>query len=333
MIQKFSAENYKSLQSFDIELGRINIFIGANGSGKTNILEAFALAGAIADDKVAREILVPRGIRWTDIEAMTAGFDVKNKEKNIVFSVTENNSQEVHLSLSADKKRNHTTKTAFPELASFLIYCPENTALRNFESEGQIEPLGIKGEGLFKHLLYLNKTQPDLFQKVKTQLQLIDWYEDFDIPKDLFFGEKRLHIKDRYTEEGFAYFDQRSANEGFLYLLFYSVLFVSPETPPFFAIDNIDNALNPKLCSELIGLLTRLAKEHQKQAILTTHNAALLDGLDLSDDEQRLFVIFRNADGHTKAKRILDKPQKNNSPLPLSERFLRGYLGGLPKNF
>jgi len=130
------------------------------------------------------------------------------------------------------------------------------------------------------------------------------------------------------------YFDQRSANEGFLYLLFYFTLFISPYTPNFFAIDNIDNALNPKLGAELIRQLTTIAKENGKQAILTTHNPAILDGLDLTDDDQRLFTIYRNADGHTVAKRVKPpKKVKGVETIRLSEAYIRGYLGGIPKNF
>ena len=148
------------------------------------------------------------------------------------------------------------------------------------------------------------------------------------------FTERRIKIKDRNLEEGLQYFDQRSANEGFLYLLFYLTLFISDETPKFFAIDNIDNAMNPKLGSELIKVLAKLSKEHGKQSILTTHNPSVLDGLDLTDDDQRLFVVSRNADGHTKVRRILHKEVPNGvEAVRLSEAFIRGYIGGLPKNF
>ena len=57
-------------------------------------------------------------------------------------------------------------------------------------------------------------------------------------------------------------FDQRSTNEGFLYLLFYFSLVISDETPRFFAIENIDTAFNPKLCREVIKRLVALAKKH-----------------------------------------------------------------------
>ena len=83
-------------------------------------------------------------------------------------------------------------------------------------------------------------------------------------------------------------------------------------------------------------ILTNLAKKYDKQIFLTTHNPAILDGIDLGDEEQKLFVVSRNKKGHTRMKNITlkDKPKSStNEPLKLSEAFLRGYLGGLPKGF
>ena len=114
---------------------------------------------------------------------------------------------------------------------------------------------------------------------------------DLRIAADLAPFERTLQIRDRFLADELAYFDQRSSNEGFLFLLFYFALFIAKETPSFFAIDNIDASLNPKLCSELMGRLVALATKHDKQVIITTHNPAVLDGLDLNDEEQRLLVV------------------------------------------
>lgn len=142
-----------------------------------------------------------------------------------------------------------------------------------------------------------------------------------------------MDLRDRFlTKE--ALLDTRSANEGFLYLLFYFTLFLSPSTPRFFAIDNIDASLNPRLCRYLVRELVRLAKVNQRQVLLTTHNPAALDGLDLSDDEQRLFVVYRDSNGATRARRVPEPRRIEGAPdHPLSEAFMRGYLGGLPENF
>ncbi len=217
----------------------------------------------------------------------------------------------------------------------FLIYSPENFALRVFEKEGQIQPLGINGEGLLKLLkvLVIEKDM-DRLKIIKEKLKAIDWFDDFEIPALLSERENIIRIKDKYLDDEFSYFDQRSSNEGFLFLLLYFALFVSDKTPGFFAIDNIDASLNPKLCWHLTKELVGLGKKFQKQAIVTTHNPAILDGLNLDDPEQKLFVVFRNKLGHTKVKQI-EKPKmaEGQEPVRLSEAFLRGYIGGLPKGF
>jgi AAA15 family ATPase/GTPase len=113
-------------------------------------------------------------------------------------------------------------------------------------------------------------------------------------------------------------------------------LIVAKETPKSFAIDNIDASLNPKLCTKLMIIICDLAKKYDKQIFLTTHNPAILDGINLNDKEQKLFVVSRNKSGYTRTKNITakDKPKSSNDePLKLSEAFLRGYLGGLPKGF
>jgi Predicted ATPases len=221
-------------------------------------------------------------------------------------------------------------------LKNFLIFSPENSSLRIFKEEGQIQPLGIHGEGLLKLLTVLNaEKNQEKIQEIKEKMQLIDWFKDFSIPDELSLNQKTLKIADRYLiSRKQKYFDQNSSNEGFLFLLFYFCLFISDNTPKFFAVDNIDVSLNPRLGRRLVQELVQLAKKYERQVIFTTHNPAILDGLDLEDDQQRLFVIYRNRLGYTKARRILPpKPLEGQEPVRLSEAFLRGYIGGLPKNF
>ena len=382
MVKEIKIQNYKSVQDLTLELGRINVLVGANGCGKSNILEAIAFGSAAAEDKLGNEFLSARGIRVTDPIAMRSGFtkdyqtesidiSILISDKRFIFKLINENkpfsgwgtlskwetekNNDINKEYSVELSEKGTTQITgydfekikqmmdelyfnstlrFSNFNTFLIYAPENTFLRRFEEESQIEPLGIRGEGLFKLLSVMSQETPEEFQEIIENLELIDWFDGFEIPKDLVFTERRIRIKDRFLEEGLQYFDQRSSNEGFLFLMFYFALFISKYTPKFFAIDNIDASLNPKLCIELIKILTKLAKKHDKQVIFTTHNPAVLDGLNLNDDEVRLLVVNRNIHGHTKVKRVLKKQMPEGvEPLRLSEQFLRGYLGGLPKNF
>jgi len=63
MLNKIKVEAFKSLQDVEIELGRVNVFIGANGSGKSNLLEAIGVLGAAANGRVDDEALLRRGVR------------------------------------------------------------------------------------------------------------------------------------------------------------------------------------------------------------------------------------------------------------------------------
>ncbi len=63
MITKVSIRSFKSLEKVDIELGILNVFVGANGSGKSNLLEALGVLSAAADGKVTDQTLLQRGVR------------------------------------------------------------------------------------------------------------------------------------------------------------------------------------------------------------------------------------------------------------------------------
>jgi predicted ATPase len=372
MFRKLTIENFKSIEQLELELGRVTVLIGANGSGKSNILEAIVLASAAAANKLDNEFLVSRGLRVSETRFMRPAFTSRGELEDIrvslsgepdtkffgVFHAEENSVYPQWLrrslggltirdlleELKADPQDPNSEVTpAMLErvfagrartLPTFLVYSPENSALRTFQSEGQILPLGIKGEGLFSHLKAIAESDHRaVIERIVGALRLIDWFENFEIPTGLGPGERSIRIRDRYLVEG-ALFDQRSANEGFLFLLFYLTLFISPDTPRFFSIDNIDASLNPKLCQALVRQLIELAKQGDRQAIFTTHNPAVLDGLDLHDDEQRLFVVERSKQGQTRVRRVEPPKQlAGRPPVSLSEAFMRGYIGGLPKNF
>lgn len=387
MITEFKIENYKSIENLTIKLGRVNVFIGENGCGKSNILEAFALTSAATQNKLDNEFLTARGIRVTKPQLMRSAFDIKKLDLPIKFDFTINkkntffyelfNDNDLYSKWEIKKEKishlkpdnvlldiekssnellgkfevnddkiniNRTIKlkeelnlirTLLIKFNNFLIYSPENTSLRTFEKEGQIEPLGIYGQGLFKLLKYFaSQKDSKILEDVKAYLKLFGWFKDFKMPENLFSGESYLQIKDKFLDDKIDFFDQKSTNEGFLFVLFYISLFVSDKTPSFFAIDNIEASLNPKLTTKIIKSIGELSKKYDKQVLLTTHSAAALDGLDLNDEEQKLFLVYRNKLGRTVVDEIQKpEPLEGQEPIKLSEAFLRGYIGGLPKNF
>lgn len=63
MLETLSVRTFKSLDDVTVDLGLVNVFVGANGSGKSNLLEALGVLSAAADGKVDDQALLARGVR------------------------------------------------------------------------------------------------------------------------------------------------------------------------------------------------------------------------------------------------------------------------------
>ncbi len=81
MLDTLSVRTFKSLEDVTVDLGLVNVFIGANGSGKTNLLEALGVLSAAADGKVDASFLLARGVRPGVPAMYKSAFPPKNGEK------------------------------------------------------------------------------------------------------------------------------------------------------------------------------------------------------------------------------------------------------------
>ncbi|MCD8103879.1 MAG: AAA family ATPase [Lachnospiraceae bacterium] len=60
-LKNISFGNFKSLYNTSFEPGKVNVFIGANGSGKSTILEGIGLLSAAMTDRVDAGSLQRKG--------------------------------------------------------------------------------------------------------------------------------------------------------------------------------------------------------------------------------------------------------------------------------
>ena len=95
-IREISIHNFKSLYNFSFEPGRLNVFIGANGSGKSSVLEALGVLSAAMTDRVNTNSLQRKGVR------LSTSALYKSK-----FSFIEKESKTVDLEIKWSKKENY----------------------------------------------------------------------------------------------------------------------------------------------------------------------------------------------------------------------------------
>jgi len=87
MLKKLQVQNFKSIWSDTVELGQLNVFIGENGAGKSNLLEALAVMSAAKQERLDIEGLYSKGVRVAKPALTCSSFHGKNPKPQIEISL------------------------------------------------------------------------------------------------------------------------------------------------------------------------------------------------------------------------------------------------------
>jgi predicted ATPase len=394
-------KGFKSIVSQLVKLGRLNVLIGANGAGKTALLEAIGVLGAAADGRVDDAELMRRGVRpgvprlyrgsFSDQKAPRAIVLNASSVDGVRYQATLDNPMESAASpwrYSAEsitvgrknlftraprganfwdkkgKKRSFKPSDSYrgltgmpspfgpyPEavvrllgaLREYVIYDPQTATLRGTQTDSmQRDPLGLQGGRLAEAVFLLRRDGRKFGDlNMRELLQAIDWMADVGsqsptpdlISPSIPAASEIVRFKDRYMRDGRNELSAYDASEGVLFLLFAFALLFHPRSPRFFAVENIDHALHPRLARYVVRTMADHVKRAGKQILLTTHNPLVLDGLRLADDDIRLFTVDRDASGHTEVRRVEYSEaleRATASGLTLSAMWTQGILGAVP---
>lgn len=390
MLSALKITRFKSIRDLELEFGTVNLFVGGNGSGKSNILEAIALTSACLGRGLGDSDISAKGMRLTPAELMKSSFKNEVLPRTLELEAQFNSNTKYKVVLQSretdpllrffseaceiDGKRifgrsnrgaratgvshanrldptrgiwdqikatydlpDHVTNT-FGEFSRFCIYAPQTDFLRGKQA-GRIDspPVGLQGGGLpeavtsylaawRKANVHKNALKPvtstaEIINQCINLVWLPRWASAFGTHKAQALLTSR-DIVDRSSET--VYFIDRfmhasrnrlsvyDSSEGTLFLLFAAIVLSHPDAPRFFALDNVDNALNPRLTRQLVETIINVAMASEtsganlgaKQVFLTSHNPTSLDAFDIFDQRQRVFVVRRNEKGHTIATRL-----------------------------
>lgn len=401
ILKSIRIKSFKSIISQSIDLGQLNIFIGANGSGKSNFLEAIGMLSSAISGEIEYNRFMERGMRLSAPEVFRSAF--KNEKRKPSIHLEAQFSDFLYqVNLSANKTKDSNPWCYYAEeikrnppnpgkiagrsnrgatidgmsvskpslyqsivtsaealgkftdselskirsLKDFAIYAPSTPILRGVSPDNSSKsPLGLYGGSLAEALSNIMHN-PTLKSELQSFFKLLDWFQSIGVttPSDV-LQSKHVHTsrrvvryEDKYMKTNFNELYAYDVSEGALYILFIIVLLSHEMSPNIFALDNIDNCLNPGLITNLMHHITEiLVKNNNKQVFLTTHNPTALDGIDIFNEDHRLFVVTRGKNGGTAFERIsppagLTKETWNDQyhGMKLSEIWLSGAIGGLP---
>ena len=397
MLEQLKINRFKSVWDQTLDLGRVNLFIGGNGSGKSNLLEAVGLISACLGRGLGDSDIGAKGLRITPPELMKSSFEEDSLSRTLdlvgtfsdgleykavlqsregdpllcffsesaefkgerVFGRSNQGAQAMGASL-ADQLEQHRglwdqiratvgippdIRNAFSEFSRYVIYSPQTDFLR-WRQSGKVDvpPVGLHGEGLPGAVSSYLSALVGYEEKEKRRgrsggtgwrilrdsadlVGLPGWASSFGVHRgkpsltsrdvaDL--SSDMVYFEDKFMHSSRNQLSVYDSSEGTLFLLFVAIILSHPEAPRVFALDNVDNALNPKLTRKLVEQIIRVVSTTAnmetglgaRQVFLTSHNPTSLDAFDLFSNDQRVFVVRRNERGHTTVDRLEPHPSK-----------------------
>lgn len=293
-------------QTFD--LGAFNVFIGANGAGKSSVLDAIGMLGATADavlrgtSGLAQDAFIARGVRGDVAPRARLGAAGATGLYAVRFPTAWEGT-----GLAQD----HALLEA---LRHFVIYDPHLDVLRGEvpDSTGTT-PMGLRGGQLLDAARFTVQSGPFA---AEAQAALDEWGGP----------DVRARLLDADS-------DDRAWSDGTRFLFFALVLLFHPHVPRFFGVEHLDRRLHPRLAQRVLATFADRVVASGAQVLLTTHAPSVLDALDLADDAVRLYAVERAVSGETLVQRIVwteAVEQARAHGLTLSQLWMRGLLGAVP---
>lgn len=317
-LASITIRGYKSIQEAHIPLGAINVLVGANGSGKSNLLSFFdwlpileqedqAVLNNYIEQQVGKlDQLFYKGTACTRAIQATLSFQAPLA----TFETTLRHSKEGEVELVGIPPHN-SEPVALPEantptaqMRTFL----STTKRYHFHDTGRNSPFIYSshsqrdayffysdGSNLAAFLYHLQQEHPIVYTRLVRVIQsVVPFFADF-ILQPLKNGFVRLQWKDRSSNLVYGADDLSDGSLRFMALV---VLLMQPHPPSCIVVDEPELGLHPVAISKLAGLFKGVVSKGS-QVLLATQSADLL-----SCFEQKDVLAVEQVEGASQFRRL-----------------------------
>jgi len=103
VITEIEIERFKSIRALKLELGRVNLFIGGNGSGKSNFLEAIGIISAALSRGLSDSEFRRKGVRITPPALMKSAFKYQKLPRTFTLKARASSGVQYYCTLSSSE--------------------------------------------------------------------------------------------------------------------------------------------------------------------------------------------------------------------------------------
>lgn len=330
-IERITVTGYKSIRELRGEDGQgfvlddINVLIGANGAGKSNLLSVFRLLKELARKRL-QQFIANEG--YADA-VLHFGHKV-TKEIKIEFSAKGHEFRKYQLTLiplrkntfliSKERVSNHFNQeewddygsgreeSVFPDMgglwAMFLAGIFDFVEIYQFHDTSDSAPIKQHSHifdnrslnanaGNLASLLYrLKNHQPAFYNRIVKTVQLAaPFFDDFLLyPEPDNLDRIRLRWRHKKSDENW---DVSQLSDGTLRFICLTTLLLQPNSPDLIIIDEPELGLHPYAITVLAGMLRSVST--QSQIIVSTQSVSLVNEFEPKD----IIVVDRENDAST----------------------------------
>jgi predicted ATPase len=274
MIQKLIIRNFKCLRDVTVNLEPFTVFVGANGSGKTSILQALDLLCRTYHSQLKQlesDYLGNRTFGSVEAVELACTVDGETYQYQIPSAELKNSPAKRPGGLRIESAEGQSKPPKGVPRSLWLRL--DVNLLRNTQPSQNIRDMEPNGQGMHRALSSMLLERRDDFSQLEKDLNRI-------VP-----SIKRLQP----TAEHEIRFDTingkglraSQVSEGTLLTLGLLTAIHGANKPGLLLLDDIDRALHPRAQWELIGLLRGVLQTNPEiQIAATTHSPYLLDKME-----------------------------------------------------
>lgn len=348
---KVKIEGFKSIEHAALELGDLNVVIGANGSGKSNLIGVFRLLERVLTHNlqfyVASEPdrFLFHGRKKTPALSLDFAFDqnaygfkLKVAQDTLIFE-----NERVEYSgywkygepIAVGHKESKLEEAAHGKIPEFVFPKARNLVVYHFHDTSDTSPAkqtaDVDDNRLFRpdaanlpaYLYWLQEKHPVQFRHIEEHIRLVaPFFEQFVLaPSQL--NEKKIKLE--WKQKGSdAYFDAWSLSDGTLRFICLATLLLQPNPPALILLDEPELGLHP-FAIRILAEMLEAASKHV-QVLLATQSVTLLDNFAAQN------VIVAENDGLKTTFNRLNEEELNVwlEEFSLGELWEKNVLGGRP---